>query len=55
LTGRAIRSLLFGIQSGDWKSVAAALGVLIVIAAFSAWIPARRASRVDPMIALRSE
>jgi putative ABC transport system permease protein len=55
LSGRAIRSLLFGIESGDWRSVAAALGVLIVIAAFSAWIPARRASRVDPMIALRAE
>ena len=55
LTGRAIRSLLFGIQPGDWRSVASALGVLIGIAAFSAWIPARRASHVDPMIALRSE
>ena len=33
VTARAIRSLLFGIQSGDWKSVAAARGVLIVIAA----------------------
>ncbi len=55
LTGRAIRSLLFGVQSGDWKSVAAALGVLIVIAALSAWIPARRASRIDPMVALRAE
>jgi predicted permease len=55
LTGRAIRSLLFGIQSGDWKSVAAALGVLMTVAAFAAWIPARRASRVDPLVALRSE
>jgi predicted permease len=55
LTGRAIRSLLFGIQSGDWKSLAAALGVLMTVAAFAAWIPARRASRVDPMMALRSE
>ena len=55
LSGRAIRSLLFGIQSGDWKSVAAALGVLVVIAACAAWIPARRASRVDPMMALRAE
>lgn len=55
LTGRAIRSLLFDIQSGDWKSVAAALGVLMTVAAFAAWIPARRASRVDPMVALRSE
>jgi putative ABC transport system permease protein len=55
LSGRAMRSLLFGIQSGEWKSVAAALGVLIAIAALSAWIPARRASRVDPMVALRAE
>jgi len=55
LTGRAIRGLLFGIQSGDWKRVAAALGVLMTVAAFAAWIPARRASRVDPMVALRSE
>jgi predicted permease len=55
LTGRAIGSLLFDIQPGDWKSVAAALGVLMTVAAFAAWIPARRASRVDPMVALRSE
>ena len=55
LTGRAIRSLLFGVQSGDWKSVAAALGVLMMVAGFSAWVPARRASQVDPLVALRSE
>ena len=55
LSGRAVRSLLYGIQSGDWKSVAIALGVLVLFAAFAAWIPARRASRVDPMIALRAE
>lgn len=54
LTGRAIRSLLFGVQPGDWKSVAAALGVLMMVAGFSAWVPARRASRADPMVALRS-
>jgi predicted permease len=55
LTSRAIRSLFFGVQPGDWNSVAAALGVLVIVAGFSAWIPARRASRVDPMAALRSE
>jgi predicted permease len=54
-TGRAIRSLLYGVEPGDWRSVAAALGVLIAVAAMAAWIPARRASRVDPMVALRSE
>jgi predicted permease len=55
LTGRAIRSLLFGVQPGDWTSVAAAIAVLIAVAGLSAWIPARRAARVDPMVALRSE
>jgi predicted permease len=55
LTGRAISSLLFEIQSGDWKSMAAALGVLMTVAAFAAWIPASRASRGDPIVALRSE
>ena len=54
-TGRAIRSLLYGVEPGDWRGVAAALGVLIAVAAMAAWIPARRASRVDPMSALRSE
>jgi predicted permease len=54
-TGRAIRSLLFGVPSGDWKTVATALGVLMIVAGFSAWVPARRASRVHPMVALRSE
>ena len=55
LSSRAIRSLLFSVQPGDWKSMAAACGVLVIVAGFSAWIPARRASRVDPMVALRSE
>jgi ABC-type antimicrobial peptide transport system permease subunit len=55
LTGRAIRSLLFGVQPGDWQNVASALVLLAVVALLSAWIPARRASRVDPMVALRSE
>jgi predicted permease len=54
-TGRAIRSLLFGVAPGDWTGVAAALAVLVIVAGLSAWIPARRASRVDPMIALRAE
>jgi ABC-type antimicrobial peptide transport system permease subunit len=54
-TGRAIRGLLFGVQPRDWKSVAAALAVLVIVAAASAWVPARRASRLDPLLALRSE
>ena len=53
--GRAIRSLLFGVQGGDWPSMAAALGVLTIVAGLAAWLPARRASRIDPMVALRTE
>jgi ABC-type antimicrobial peptide transport system permease subunit len=53
--GRAIASLLFGITPGDWPSIAVAIAVLSIVAAAAAWIPARRAVRVDPLIALRSE
>ena len=54
-TGRAIRGLLFGVAPGDAASVAAALVLLIIVAGLSAWIPARRASRVDPIAALRGD
>lgn len=54
-TGRAIRGLLFGVQPGEWQSITAALAVLMIVASISAWVPARRASRLDPVIALRSE
>jgi ABC-type antimicrobial peptide transport system permease subunit len=40
LTARAIRTLLFGVPPGDWKSLATALVVLIVVAGIAAWIPA---------------
>ena len=51
--GRAIESMLFGIQPADPVSVVLAVLVLVTAALFAAWIPARRAARVDPMRALR--
>jgi predicted permease len=53
--GRIVRSLLFGIGPTDLVSVAAALAVLAAAGTLAAWIPARRAARVDPIMALRYE
>jgi putative ABC transport system permease protein len=55
LLAKTIQSVLFEVTPGDWKSVAAAVVVLTMVAAASAWLPARRAARVDPLAALRSE
>jgi ABC-type lipoprotein release transport system permease subunit len=53
--GRLARSLLFGLEANDPASIVAAAGVLTTIALGAAYLPARRASRVDPMSALRAE
>jgi len=53
--GRLVKSLLFEIEPADPLSRAIAMGVLAVAAMAAAWIPARRASRVDPLRALGRE
>ena len=53
--GRALESTLFGLEPADPLTAAAALAVLAMVAALAAWLPARRAARVDPMAALRDE
>jgi ABC-type antimicrobial peptide transport system permease subunit len=50
-----IRSLLFGVRPLDVPTFAAAVAVLLAIAAVASYVPARRAARVDPQTALRSE
>jgi predicted permease len=52
---RGAASLLFGLQPNDPLTLVAAAALLTVIALLASYVPARRASRVDPMIALRYE
>jgi predicted permease len=52
---RFIRSLLFGVEPADPASLAFACVAILAAALFAAYIPARRAMRVDPMQALRHE
>jgi putative ABC transport system permease protein len=53
--GRIVSSLLFGIGPMDLLSVAVAVAVLAAAGTLAASIPARRASKVDPVLALRYE
>lgn len=55
LVARLFNSMLFGLSSGDPLSMALVIVVLAAVATFAAMIPAVRATRVDPMVALRYE
>jgi predicted permease len=53
--GNAARSLLHGVGAADPVSFAAGLTALMAVSAVAAYLPAHRASRIDPMAALRKE
>jgi ABC-type antimicrobial peptide transport system permease subunit len=54
-SSKLIASLLYGVRPNDPLMMVAAVGALASVCAAAAWIPARRASRLDPMVALREE
>ena len=53
LVGRLLSGMLYGVSSGDPVSLAAAALMLLAIALLACYLPARWASRVDPLVALR--
>jgi ABC-type antimicrobial peptide transport system permease subunit len=50
-----VRSQLFGVQPSDPLTMASVLVLMTIVAAAAAYAPARRAARVDPVAALRSQ
>lgn len=55
VAGRLVKTMLFGVKEQDPTTLIAVSLVLLIVAAMACLIPALRASRVDPMIALRNE
>ena len=55
LAGRAATSMLFGLKPYDLSTVTIAIGLLTIIAVLASWLPALKASRLNPVAALRCE
>ena len=52
---RFLETLLYEVEPGDPKTLAAVAALFLIVAALAAYLPARRATRVDPLVALRAE
>ena len=55
MLGRLVSTLLFGVSGRDPLTLAAVSAALSVVAVLACYFPARRAARVDPLVALRYE
>ena len=52
---RLVQSWLFGIDRADAPTIAGMAAVLVAMALMASYVPARRAARVDPIVAMRED
>jgi len=52
---RSLSSLLYGVRPNDWATFVAVSIVLLLVGCIAGYLPARRATKIDPMVALRYE
>jgi ABC-type antimicrobial peptide transport system permease subunit len=55
MAARLLASLLYGVSPTDAATWAAAVAVWLAVALLACWLPARRAARVEPVVALRQD
>lgn len=55
LLAQLLRGLLFGVEPSNPATYVASAAILAIVAALASWLPARRAARLDPTVALRAE
>jgi len=55
VAARALQGMMFGVTAGDPRTLAGAIATLLAMTLIACYGPARRASRVDPLVVLRSE
>ena len=55
LLGRLVKSMLYGMQPADPVAMLGSAVLLLLVALLAGWVPAMRASRLEPMVALRHE